>query len=124
MTEYNKITCEYCGGDHFQRDCPDLREERSLASAPGYASNVWICKCGNVEPQGSDDCRKCGKELGHGAKKYISLEYIVEALKAAEMFIAIHHPTPYSETCVCGSCKVTRILRHNADIRRGASNQK
>ena len=39
MTGYNKITCEYCGGDHFQRDCPDLREERSLAAMPG---STWF----------------------------------------------------------------------------------
>ena len=39
MTEYNKITCEYCGGDHFQRDCPDLREERSLAA---MSCSTWF----------------------------------------------------------------------------------
>ena len=43
MTGYNKITCEYCGGDHFQRDCPDLREERSLAAMPGSAAACLTC---------------------------------------------------------------------------------
>ena len=122
MSAIKIYTCSICELSHeVGTACPKPEAQRSLASAPGYAANVWICKCGNVEPQGSDDCRKCGKELGHGAKKYISLEYIVEALKAAEMFIAIHHPTPYSETCVCGSCKVTRILRHNAVITRSGA---
>lgn len=50
---------------------------------------------------------------------------IFNTLKAAEMFIAIHKPTPYSDGCECGACRVTRtlnnvreVMRQNGEFRR------
>jgi 3-hydroxy-3-methylglutaryl CoA synthase len=43
---------------------------------------------------------------------------IFNTLKAAEMFIAIHKPTPYSDGCECGACRVTRTLKNVREVMR------
>lgn len=45
---------------------PRVRGSDAVLKAPyGWNKRPWICDvCGNAEPDGSDDCRKCGSETG------------------------------------------------------------
>lgn len=51
-----------------------------------------------------------------GCATSLNIEEIFATLKAAEMFIAVHKRTPYSETCECGSCRVTRSLNNVREV--------
>ena len=55
-----------------------------------------------TEPVSAELARQLERELNQARA----------ALKAAETFMQIWKPTPYSDGCECGSCQVTRALKY------------
>jgi hypothetical protein len=69
MSYGNKVTCEYCGGDHMQRDCETLKERSEVAVATGSVLSdlhTLAEKVGDVVDWAEQDssCIKCHTTMG------------------------------------------------------------